>query len=453
MRTTWKKLRPAEVQALIDRLEPGNHQDPDRRGLWVRVRPSGARSWVLRYGHAGHRLTLGRADGLPGSLNVTEARREAKKQKAEIDAAQSGAKYRAKVERERIEAEEKRKAEEKAKRETEAAETLETLARSIIAGADIRPSTRRGWDSILKASIIPTLGAMKAQDIRKEDVRRALSTIKARSTWAADSAHKLLTLVFRLAVERDILPSSPMTGVRRADFRVKDGGRRRVVLTPDQLRALWTAADSQGLYGAGVRLGMLTLARRGEIFEAKTAEFDLTGKVWRIPGERRKNGEPLTVPLAQDAVTLLKGLIEQSEAIGSLYLFPGLRGALKPTSKAWDALLIAAGIAEPKKGKKASAATEGKAKERRKWTAHPARFHDLRRAGRSILETELEVSASVAEAVLGHLAPSLNRVYSPEGTGVRERARALDAWAKHLAAIVSAESPKPGKVLTGRFGA
>jgi integrase len=263
-----------------------------------------------------------------------------------------------------------------------------------------------------------------------------------------------------------------MTGVRRADFRVKDGGRRRVVLTPDQLRALWTAAETQALYGAGVRLGMLTLARRGEIFEAKNAEFDLTGKVWRIPGERRKNGEPLTVPLAESSVKLVKGLIEQAESIGSLYLLPGHReqpeegkaelkewGSLRPTSKAWEALLVAAGIAQPRKAEeetKTGAGTQTKApkkKEPRKWTAHPARFHDLRRAGRSILETELEASASVAEAVLGHLAPSLNRVYSPEGTGVRERARALDAWAKHLAEIVSAEPAKPGKVLAGRFGA
>ena len=44
--------------------------------------------------------------------------------------------------------------------------------------------------------------------------------------------------LFTLAVRRDILPASPMVGLSRKDFRVKDGGRRKVVATPAELNAL-----------------------------------------------------------------------------------------------------------------------------------------------------------------------------------------------------------------------
>lgn len=456
MDATEKGLDKGEIQS----LPPGDHKD--RRGLLLRVRPSGARSWVLRYGDMGHRVTLGPADARSGSLDLTKARSLARKKRGEMDAAGT-TQFRKKVEEEKV----KRLAEAAARRAEQAQDTLGALASSLVTKAEIRPSTRRGWESILKASIIPALGTLRAAAVSKEDVRRALTTIKARSPWAADSAHKLLTWVFRVAVERDLLPASPMAGLRRADFRMKDGGRRKVVPSPADLRAVWNAAGAAGVYGSGVRLAMLTLVRRSEVFDAEVAEFDIPGKVWRIPARRRKNAEPLSIPLADDAVTLTESLLAIAAAQGSKYLLPGearadedgerKEGPLRPTSKAWERLLIGARLIEAKKPKVAGAKVGAKPqKERGKWKAHPLRFHDLRRAGRSILETELEVSAAVAEGVLGHLAPSLSRTYSPEGVGLRERGRALDTWAAHLASIVSGEAAKAeersAKVVAGRFG-
>jgi integrase len=445
---TLKPLHPKSLPG----LRPGDHPDGGEGGvpgLVLRIRPNGVRSWVVRYGHGGDRVTLGPADGRKASLDLTAARKAASKKLIEIQAI-GAEEFRRRIETAR-----------RAKNADKKAPTLEKMATDFLAEADLRASSRRGWESVLKASIIPTLGNRKPAQLTKDDIRTALSTVRRRSVWAADSMHKVLTWIFKLAIERDILTSSPMTGLRRADFRVKDGGRRKVVATPAELKAVWTAAGKAGAYGLAVRLGMLTLARRGEIFEAQTSEFDLEGKVWRIPAQRRKNGEALAIPLTDTSVEIVKALTATAEARGAVYLLPGDPnpesgeiGPHAPTSKEWATLMLDAGLEKPEKKIKAPKLPKGAPKVRKAWTPHPLRFHDLRRAGRSIMETELAIAASVAEGVIGHLAPSLNRTYSPDGVGLPERRRAVEKWNAHLLGIVEGTTKSErGKVVAGQFGA
>lgn len=461
-RETPKPLHPKSIAS----KEPGLHPDGGEggvAGLLLRVRPNRVKAWVVRYGHGGDFVTLGPADGRKGSLDVGAARKAATKKLAEIKAAKVKNADGSELEG----ADAFRKVVETARRAKSAekeAPTFGRMAAGLLSEADLRPSTRRAWESVLKVSIEPELGHRKPGALSKDDIRRALAAVRARSVWAADSAHKVLTWLFTLAVEKDILPASPMVGLRRADFRVKDGGRRKVVATPADLRAVWNAAGNAGAYGSAVRLGMLTLARRGEIFEAAISEFDLTSKVWRIPAQRRKNGEALAIPLTATGVEIVKALAAVAEARGAAYLFPGDVNpedgqihALAPTSKGWSRLLIDAGLTKPVKKVKAAKVAAGTPKARKAWTAHPLRFHDLRRAGRSIMETELAIAASVAEGVIGHLAPSLNRTYSPDGVGLPERRRAVEKWNAHLLDIIEGradqgDQDERGKVVAGQFG-
>jgi integrase len=440
----------------ITTLAPGEWNDTLERALFLRVRESGTRTWIVRFGHGGAKVTLAPADGRKGSYDLQRARKEAER-KAHAIGATGTEKFRESLAAERRSRTEARRA----RRADRLAPTFGAMSKALLAKADLRPSTRRAWESVLKVSIEPQLGKRKPATIEKGDVRDALAAVRARSVWAADSAHKVLTWLFTRAVEKDLLPASPMVGLRRADFRVKDGGRRKVVATPADLRAVWAAASKASAYGLAVRLGMLTLARRGEIFEARISEFDLEGKTWRIPAHRRKNGEALAVPLTATGVEIVKALAAAAEARGATYLIPGDAnpntgeiGPHAPTSKAWARLLIEAGLTKPAKKSKAIKSPDAP-KARKPWTAHPLRFHDLRRAGRSIMETELSIAASVAEGVIGHLAPSLNRTYSPEGVGLPERRRAIEKWNAHLLRIVEGADAgaSRGLVVAGDFGA
>ena len=121
-------------------------------------------------------------------------------------------------------------------------------------------------------------------------------------------------------------------------------------------------------------------------------------------------------------------------------------------SRAWARLLKSAGIVRTPDKVSPDGRANSKPTGRAKWTAHPLRFHDLRRAGRSIMETELAIAASVAEGVIGHLAPSLVRTYSPEGVGLPERRRAIEKWATYLGNVVEESQGKQKKVVAGQFG-
>ena len=56
---------------------------------------------------------------------------------------------------------------------------------------------------------------------------------------------------------------------------------------------------------------LLTGGRRGEVLNARFAEFDLDQRVWRIP--KTKSGRPRTVPLSAAAVELLRELEAQAD--------------------------------------------------------------------------------------------------------------------------------------------
>jgi integrase len=72
--------------------------------------------------------------------------------------------------------------------------------------------------------------------------------------------------------------------------------------------------------------------RPGELREAQWHEFDLNDKQpeWRIPAERMKMGEHHVVPLAHQAVEVLRVLYSLTGPEG--YVFPSVRNASRPIS-------------------------------------------------------------------------------------------------------------------------
>src|SRR3546814_9855583 len=89
--------------------------------------------------------------------------------------------------------------------------------------------------------------------------------------------------LFNWAEKRDDIEKSPM-----AKMDVPPGvKRRRRVLSPDELVALWRASYKlDGPRGALVRLLMITLQRRSEVASLPWAELDQDKRLWLLPGER-----------------------------------------------------------------------------------------------------------------------------------------------------------------------
>jgi hypothetical protein len=72
--------------------------------------------------------------------------------------------------------------------------------------------------------------------------------------------------------------------------------------------------------GSGARaleFTILTAARTGETIGARPGEFDLSNRIWIVPGDRMKAGVEHRVPLSSRAIELLDGLEQSGD-----YVFP-----------------------------------------------------------------------------------------------------------------------------------
>jgi integrase len=266
-----------------------------------------------------------------------------------------------------------------------------------------RPSTLRDCERAMGVALSAWRGR-RLETITKGDVRSLLADIVAPS--ASNQTYKHLRKFFAWSVEADILISTPFAGLKKLH---KDKSRERV-LTDDELRRVWLAADKVGYpFGVFVKLAILTGQRRSEI--AGVRRDELRDGNWTLPGARTKNARVHVVPLSRQALELIK----QQPRISEQYVFSAFGD--KPISGFHNAKTTLDRI---------SGATG--------WTVH-----DLRRTTASGM-ARLGVSLVVIEKVLNHVSGSLAGivgVYQRHEFADEKRA-ALQQWADHVERLVSA---------------
>ena len=266
-----------------------------------------------------------------------------------------------------------------------------------------RPSTLRDCERAMRVVLTAWRGRRLAT-ITRGDVRSLLADIVAPS--ASNQTYKHLRKFFSWSVETDILISTPFAGLKKLH---KDKSRERV-LTDDELRRVWLAADKVGYpFGVFVKLAILTGQRRSEI--AGMRRDELRDGNWTLPGARTKNARVHVVPLSRQALEV----IEQQPRISEQYVFSAFGD--NPISGFHNAKTALDRI---------SGATG--------WTVH-----DLRRTTASGM-AKLGVSLVVIEKVLNHVSGSLAGivgVYQRHEFADEKRA-ALQRWAGHVERLVSA---------------
>lgn len=158
-----------------------------------------------------------------------------------------------------------------------------------------------------------------------------------------------------------------------------------------------------------LKLAPLVFVRPGELRAARWDEFEIDGErpEWRIPGERMKMGELHIVPLAHQAITLLRQLKEQAGDGG--YLFPSLRTAARPISEN----------------------TLGAALRRLGFSKDDMTAHGFR-AMASTLLNEQGFPPDVIELQLTHAERYEVRAVYYRAQRLEERRRMMQAWADYL---------------------
>ncbi|MSO66057.1 MAG: site-specific integrase [Alphaproteobacteria bacterium] len=380
---------------------------PDGLGLYLQIAPGGARSWILRYRHAGRRRDMGL-----GSLNVVslaEARRKAAEARKWLDAG-----------RDPIEA---RKASRAAVAAAKAHSlTFEDAARKCI--KDRRDGWRNGkhaaqWLATLEAYAFPTLGKIPATAIDVALVLKVLRPIWSKKTETASRVRGRIETVLDWAKAhgyRDGENPARWRGTldqvlprRSAVSAVK----HHPALPYVQIGAFMEELRAQeGVAARAMELLILTATRTSETIQAKWDEFNLAAGVWNIPGERTKTKRDHRVPLTQAALNTLKAM---GRPAPGAYVFPGGRPGRPPSSNALLARLNRMGRAE-------------------------ITAHGFRSTFRDWAATQTNFPREVSERALAHaVADKTERAYQRDDL-LEKRRKLMEVWAKYCGSPAAANT-------------
>jgi integrase len=426
--TNKVKLTKRTVEALP--VEKGRREvrwDTEVSGFGVRATGAG-RTYFIRY-RVGSGRTAPRKDytiGRHGApWTVEQARTEATVILGKVNSGQDP------------------QAEKVSKRKPDTERSFEHVAGKFIerhVDRNLRPSTVRDYRNVINKTLVPEWTGKHVADISRADVRDLIDGIEDRAPVMARLVFAVARKLFAFAVERDYLSDNPCIGLSAPPA----PKARERILTDAELLLVWKAsADLPFPYDLAIRALILTAQRRSEVSAMRMEELDFNRAEWIIPGEKAKNGKAHVVDLSPEALTVLAEAIadpddptEDRPREGS-YIFgvtganpPGQWGKMKSKLDALVAELARKDEAEP---------------------PAPWRIHDMRRTAASGMAA-LGYGPQVIERVINHTSGAtggLVGVYQRfDYRG--ERKAALEAWGRHVAALVK---PTLGNVVEMKFGA
>lgn len=271
---------------------------------------------------------------------------------------------------------------------------------------------------IFHRDVLPVLGDRMADSVTRAEITGLIDSIERPVMARAVAAQ--LGAFYTWAMPR--LPGLQGNPARDAGRPSRPKARERVLSDPE-LKALWsTLREEPPPFGPALRLLIITLQRRDEVFSADRSEFDRETKTWTIPADRAKNGRAHLVPLSPLAMAELDAV-----------------GAWRGTGKLFPAR------GNDKKGasgfSKAWARIRDEVDKRLGAPAERFTIHDLRRTGATGLQ-RCGVPLPVTEAVLNHVSGSragIVGVYQLFDYRI-EKCAAMNLWSEDLEGIFAGTS-------------
>jgi integrase len=305
------KLSAAKVRT----AKAGKHFDGG--GLFLDVRPNGARYWRMKYRHAGKEKLL--ALGVYPEVSLAEARERA-------EAARKLRRHGLDPLAERKRAD--RQAATLAER-TFGAVAAEWLAKNRGAFAPVTYA-KAEW----MFGMVSALDRRPIAEIEAPEILDVLRKVEARGKL--ETAHRLkqrLGQVFRYAIATGRAERDPTADLRGALAPIKPTPRAALT-DPAKVGELLRAIEGftgQFVTLCALRLAPLCFVRPGELRAAEWSEIDLEAGEWRIPAARMKMRAEHVVPLSEQAVAILRELYALTGR--GRFLFPSLRTPHRPMSE------------------------------------------------------------------------------------------------------------------------
>ena len=370
-----KTLTDAAIAKLEPKAKTYTVPDPELPGLYVRVWPSGVKSFAA-VARAPHGKQVWHSIGASPVVTIAQARTEARKAITAIRAGES----------------------------RKGAQTVSIVAgqwlKRHVEANGLRSARRISRD--LDRYILPAWGNRGFAGIKRGDVAELLDSIEDSAGPVA--ADKVLAHISKLcnwyATRHDNYSSPVVKGMRRSN--PKERARERI-LNDDEIRTVWKAAESNGTFGAFLRLALLTAQRREKVAAMRWQDIAIDG-TWTIPAEAREKGNARELVLPGAALDIINA---QPRFADNPFVFAG-RGnshfsGYSKSKAAFDAKVRLA-----------------------QW-----QLHDLRRTARSLM-SRAGIRPDIAERVLGHAIAGVEGVYDRH----QYRDEKSDAL-RSLAALVS----------------
>jgi integrase len=397
----------------------------DGDGLYLRIRPGGARVWVIDYLLKGKRrkVSIGNYDPRGGAAESVEglilgarlslaqaryvaatwkaARRDGRDPAAELGAIRSAA----------------QDATVGGTNEPAVSEAIDRFMVQHIDGKKCARAIRYRFDRLAAV-----LGARPIRDVTRQDLIAALERIASgqkEGRTAKLLAGEILSTakrLWRFAESREWVPESCIEGLRRADFDAKQK-KREVALRIDEVIEVWRALEDRErcmadpVTVAAMRLLILTGQRECEVTGSTWTEFDLDAGIWRLPAARTKSGRAHLVHLAPQTIAILRDLARLTGNKRHVFASP-----LRQNQPIWGRSVNNALLSMFKRGQLPDVT--------------PCHVHDFRRTLISRLP-DLGVEPFIGHKIANHRLPGVLGIYN-HAEYLPERADALRRWAGHI---------------------
>ncbi len=383
------RLAPKALSA----LPVGVHSDGG--GLYVRVKGSGARSWLFIYQWQGKRKETGL--GSLAAVGLADAREKARRARELVeDGIDPAAKALA-----------------EAGNEHTFGQAADDLVGALENGWK-NPKHRQQWRNTLKTHCA-AIWAKPVAAIDTDDVKGVLEPIWLKTP---ETATRL-----RGRIER-VLDAAKVKGKRTGENPARWRGHLEIILPKRKKKALQRHHPALPYADVGpfvrslkLRLSaaaraleflIFTAARTSEVLGMKWREVDLDAALWTVPGARMKMGVEHRVPLSEPALVVLRSMAVFGTDPED-YVFPSRKPGTQLSNMSMEMLL-------------------------RRMDCDDVTVHGFRSSFRDWAGEETDFPREIAEAALAHqVGNEVERAYR-RGDALAKRRALMEEWAGYVLA-------------------
>lgn len=375
----------------------------DANGLSVRITPNGVIVFQYRYKFDGRprRMTLGQYD----QVSLKEAREMVSEYRKLLSQGKDPITFR-----------------DMAIDTAVKAATVEDCIKAWLDSAGASKLVKRDeWERALNRHVVPFVGNMLVDEMAISHWQPVFKRIRdgGAETYAGEILSRMKT-IFSSCIRVEMIKRNPVSDLRVVDVG-KPARKGHRYLNDKEIGAFWHAVEASTVTHQNkllLKLLLLTGCRGVELRLAKKSDFDLEGRVWRVPDENSKTREPFERGLSAAAVKILNEAFE---------LYPDFKQVFPPAAKKEDRPMAASVILNLA------------IQLRSDMTIAHWSIHDLRRTAKTKM-AELGVAPHVSEKVLGHKLGGVLAIYD-QHSYVKEQQEALDILAAHIQSCVDSTSP------------